>query len=137
MLAAQGRLPLADLRSDWECLAEAVPTASCVIAFATTFILVILFTMGRHRFAWWPIHPLLFLTLATWQSRILAFSFLLGWFVKRAVSKYGGGELYQKLKPLMIGLVAGEMLGGVVPMMFGAIYYWVQGEPPKSFAIYR
>jgi hypothetical protein len=136
-LVAQGALPAVDLRSGWARLADATPTLGCVLAFATTFVLVILFTMGRHRFSWWPIHPLLFLVLATWQSRILAFSFLIGWAVKKAVTKYGGADHYQKLKPLMIGLVTGEMLAGIVPMIIGAVYYWVQGEPPKSFAIYR
>ena len=136
-LMAQGALPAVDARSGLRRLLDARPSPGCVIAFATMFVLVLLFTLGRHRFPWWPIHPLLFLVLATWQSRILAFSFLIGWTVKKIVTKYGGAEHYQRLKPLMIGLVAGEMLAGIIPMIIGAVYYWVQGEPPKSFAIYR
>jgi hypothetical protein len=136
-LEAQGLLPLVDQRSFLARLREILPMASCVLAFLGTFTLVIVFTICRHRFAWWPIHPLLFLVLATWQSRILAFSFLLGWAVKRSVAKYGGARVYQRVKPLMIGLVAGEMLAGLVPMVIGAVYYMIQGEPPKSFAIYR
>jgi hypothetical protein len=35
----------------------------------------------------------------------------------------------------MIGLVAGEVLAGVVPLIVGAIYYHVTGDPPKPFSI--
>jgi hypothetical protein len=136
-LMAQGALPAVDARSGIRRLLAARPDPGCLLAFILMFVLVLLFTMGRHRFSWWPIHPLLFLVLATWQSRILAFSFLIGWTIKKAVTKYGGAEHYQRLKPLMVGLVAGEMLAGILPMIIGAIYYLVQGEPPKSFAIYR
>ncbi|HNR94497.1 MAG TPA: hypothetical protein PKK36_07805, partial [Kiritimatiellia bacterium] len=98
--------------------------------------LVVLFTAGRHRFAWWPVHPLLFLVLGTWQSCLLAFSFLLGWGVKKAVTKYGGANIYQQLKPLMFGLIAGEMLGGVLPMIVSVIYYIAtDGQIPKAYQI--
>jgi hypothetical protein len=136
-LAAQGALAALDQRSLWERLAEASATPSSLVAFSLTSGLVVLFTWCRHRFAWWPLHPLLFLVLGTWQSCCLAFSFLLGWLVKTGVTKYGGAGLYVRLKPLMIGLIAGEMLGGIIPMLIGAIYYACTGTPPKVFAVFR
>jgi hypothetical protein len=136
-LEAQGLLQVVDQRSFLQRMREVLPMTPCVLAFLGTFCLVVIFTVCRHRFAWWPIHPLLFLVLATWQSRVLAFSFLLGWAIKRSVAKYGGAKIYQQFKPFMIGIVAGEMLAGLVPMLIGAAYYAIQGEPPKSFAIYR
>jgi len=136
-LEAQGAAGAAATESGWKRLAAASPKAPCVIGFALTFSLVLLFTFLRHRFPWWPFHPLLFLVLGTWQSKCLAFSFLLGWAVKAGVTKYGGAAAYQKLKPLMIGLIAGEMLAGVVPMIIGAVYYFVTGKPPEAFAIFR
>ena len=136
-LEAQGTLSLSETLEGWQRFGEAIPTGQCVIGFAVMFSLVLLFTFLRHRFAWWPLHPLLFLVLATWQSRMLAFSFLLGWLIKTCVTKYGGASLYQKLKPLMIGLVAGEMLAAIIPMIIGAAYYFITGEPPESFSVYR
>ena len=59
-------------------------------------------------------HP--HLRIGTFQSRMLAFSFLLGCAVKTVVTKYGGAERYQKLKPLMIGLIAGVIVVGSVVM---------------------
>ena len=136
-LSAQAALPALDERTPWQRLGQAAAAPGSLIAFATTFSLVILFTLCRHRFAWWPIHPLLFLVLGTWQSCVLAFSFLIGWLIKKSVTKYGGAALYARLKPLMTGLIAGEMLACLVPMIIGAIYYAWTGNPPKTFALFR
>jgi len=51
------------------------------------------------------------------------------------VTKYGGAGGYQKLKPLMLGLIAGDMMGGGIPIIIGLVYYLVTGLPPKSFRI--
>ena len=134
-LAAQGMVGAAAQVEGLARLGAMIPIKPCLIAFAVTFLLVLLFTSLRHHLPWWPFHPLLFLVLGTWQSCTLGFSFLLGWFVKACVSKYGGADMYQKLKPLMIGLIAGEMLSGVVPMLIGAVYYWVTGKPPPPFSV--
>ena len=136
-LSAQAALPALDERSPWQRFRQASPAPGSLVAFAITFALVILFTLCRHRFAWWPLHPLLFLVLGTWQSCLLAFSFFIGWLVKKSVTKYGGAALYARLKPLMIGLIAGEMLACLMPMIIGAVYYASTGTPPKTFALFR
>jgi len=51
------------------------------------------------------------------------------------VAKYGGARIYQFVKPLMIGLVAGEVLAIVVTAVVGSVYYLKTGEPPKSYRI--
>jgi len=111
------------------------PHAAALIAFGATFGLVVLFSIGRMRLAGWPLHPVLFLVLGTYQSQVLGFSFLLGWLVKAAVLRYGGAGLYRRLKPVMIGLVVGEMLAGLLTMLIGGIYYASTGRPPKSFIV--
>ncbi len=32
----------------------------------------------------------------------------------------------------MIGLIAGDMVGGVIPMIIGAVIYATTGEPPPG-----
>ncbi len=66
---------------------------------------------------------------------MLASSFLAGWAIKTLVTKYGGAAWYQRLKPLMFGLVAGEMLGALAPMLAGFVYWLMTGQPPKAFNI--
>jgi len=77
----------------------------------------------------------MFIVLGTFQSRTLAFSFLIGCLIKVLVTKYGGAAGYRRVKPFMVGVIAGDMLGGLVPMVAGAIYYFATGEPPKRFLV--
>jgi len=114
---------------------QALPHKAGMVAFFSAMSLVLLFTFFRMRFTGFPLHPVLFLVLGSYQSRYLGFSFLVGWMIKRSVVKYGGAHLYARLKPLMIGLIAGEMVAGAITMLIGAIYYFVQNQPPKPFII--
>ena len=134
-LRLQGNLELSESLSGWERFGELSPKTDCVVGFVITMSLVLAFAAGRLRFPWWPLHPVLFVMMGTWQSKQLAASFLIGWAIKVGVTKYGGGAGYNRVKPLMIGLIAGDMLGGIIPMIAGAIYYWVTGEPPESYRV--
>ncbi|MCY2928620.1 MAG: hypothetical protein NTV86_03840 [Planctomycetota bacterium] len=63
----------------------------------------------------------------------MAFSFLLGWLAKIAATHLGGHTVYEKVKPLMIGLIAGEILAATIPMIVGALYYLFTGRTPVGF----
>jgi hypothetical protein len=134
-LEAQGTLEAALSTSGWHHFVDIIPSKPVVIGFLVTFSLVLLFTFCRHRFAWWPLHPLMFLILGTWQSQNLAFSFLLGCLIKTGVTKFGGTTVYHRLKPLMIGLIAGEMIAGIIPVVISASYYFIQHKPPIKFTV--
>lgn len=99
----------------------------------TGFVLVIAFSLLRLRFTRWPIHPVFFLVASTHPMARFNHSFLIGWFLKAAVMKWGGTELYNKLKPLMFGIIAGELLGGLIFMVSGAIYYFATGSKPPTY----
>lgn len=135
-LKAQGNLEEAGKLSGWAWFRELTPNGPCVLAFCIALGLTLSFAAARLRFPRWPLHPIMFLVLATWQSRCFAFSFLIGCLIKVAVTKYGGASAYQRLKPLMIGVIAGDMLGGLLPMILGALSYLVWGEPPKRFMVF-
>jgi len=134
-LDAQGTLEESNRLSGWQRFAAIRPDRSSMITFACSFGVVLLFMFLRHRFPAWPFHPLMLVAMSMWSASMFAFSILIGWLVKTLVMRYGGAALYQKLKPLMIGLIAGELLGIVVPVIIGAIYYVVTGEPPKVFHV--
>ena len=134
-LAAQGTLELAGSQRGWARLATASPNLPCMAALATGLALVLIAATCRLRFPWWPIHPVLFLTWATEPIWRMCGAFLLGWLVKTALTKYGGVSVYQKVKPLMIGLIAGEVLGAVFPSIIGAIYFMATGESPVAFLV--
>jgi hypothetical protein len=135
-LKAQGEYKAAVQRSGWQRFTAARPGKPYVIAFLIGLGLVLLCNVARMRFPWWPIHPVMFLVLGTFQAVIFSGSFLIGWIIKVMIVKYGGGELYKRLKPIMIGLIAGEMVAGAIFVLFGFVYYMITGQPPKRFGIF-
>ncbi len=98
--------------------------------------LVIVVSTLRLRFSKWPLHPVVFLIWGTWAPGELWSSFLIGWAFKGAVMRFGGSKVYQSLKPVVLGLVAGELLGAIVPIVVGFIYFLTTGELPKKFMIF-
>ncbi len=65
-----------------------------------------------HRFYWWPIHPIGYLTAYSSAMRILWFSFFIGWLCNALCMRYGGVGLFRKLQFLFIGLIIGDLLMG-------------------------
>lgn len=134
-LRLRGSLAEASGRSGWQRFGHLSPNRDCVLAFGIAAMLVLGFTVGRLRFPKWPIHPVIFIVLGTWQSRRLAASFLVGWLIKVIVTRLMGGRSYQRVKPIMIGLIAGDVIGGIIPMIAGGVYYAVTGQTPKPFRV--
>jgi hypothetical protein len=130
-LAAQGVLATAGAGA----VHQLRPNSPCLIALAAGLGLVLVCSVARLRFRWWPLHPLMFVVWATGHMKHFAFAFLLGWAIKSAVARYGGSRLVNRLKPLMVGLIAGEVLGAVVPSLIGTVYYLVTGERPPRFLV--
>lgn len=134
-LDAQGQLEDAGAVTGLRRLLNAAPNGQAIATFLISAALVLVFSGLRLRFANWPLHPVMFLVWSTYAGNAFAQSFIIGWLIKVSVTKYGGAKIYQQFKPLMFGLIAGEMLGGVVPMIVSLIYYIFTGEPPKPFLV--
>jgi len=96
--------------------------------------LVVLCSVLRLRFSWWPLHPVLFLVWTTYPLRMFSTSFLIGWFVKTMVTRLGGHRAYEACRPLMFGAIAGDVLGALLFMIVGAVSYAQTGTLP---IIYR
>ena len=90
----------------------------------------------RLRFTWWPLHPIIFLVWYTYPMACFSHSFLLGWFIKMLVTRLGGGQTFRRGRALMIGIIAGDLLGGLVFMVVGAIYYAVMDAPGEAYRIF-
>ncbi len=78
---------------------------------------------------------MLFVFGLIYEARMMGFSFLLGWFVKSMITRYGGARAYQRVKPLMIGLVAGELMAALTPLVVGMLYRAFTGRLPAPFRI--
>jgi hypothetical protein len=135
-LSLLGQLELSNAYKPLERVANIHPDPRFLWAVGAGFVLVLIISAMRLRFSWWPLHPLLFLVWGTWVVGVFAFSFLLGWFIKTVVTKLGGAPAYQRTKKLMVGVVAGDMLGGLTFMVVGWIYYIATGLMPESYRIF-
>lgn len=129
-LAAQGSLEQSNALGTVGRMLHARPSAAAVSAFFIALAACIGLGIGRLRFAWWPLHPVCFVFVDQVHGQMLAFSFLLGWCIKSSVERYGGARLYRQLKPLMIGLIAGELAGMFVPSVVGTVAYLCGVQAP-------
>ena len=135
-LMAQGTLEQAEAVSGWGRFAHMQPNATCMWCLGIGLALVLLFSAARLHFTWWPLHPMLFVTWNTPHMPHFAGSFFIGWVIKKLVIKYGGTGVYNRARPFMIGLIAGEIFGAILPSIVAAIYYVVtNGEMPKAFHV--
>ena len=92
--------------------------------------------VARLRWSWWPLHPIAFLVWGTYPIAMFGPSFLLGWLIKAAVVGTTGARGYHQVKPLMVGVIAGELLSGLFWMLVGASYYFATGKAPVAYSIF-
>ena len=135
-LRTQGELERAETQSGFGRIFSIAPSKTLIVGFAIAFAVFLLLTFARLRVPWWPIHPVLMLVWATYPGARFASSYLIGFVLKTAIVKYGGDKAYQRLKPMMIGLIAGDMLFGILTSFVGGIYYLATGSPPPRFSVF-
>jgi hypothetical protein len=82
----------------------------------------------RHRFVWWPLHPVGLAVSGTHLLRHISFTIFLTWLLKLMVMKIGGPSIYRKSQPLFIGLLVGYVLGVVFSTMLDVIWFPEQGH---------
>jgi len=136
ILKAEDQLEAAEQAGMAQRFAAVRPTRGFVGFFAVGLALLLACAVMRLRFSRWPLHPVLFLVWFTWNGSTFAWSFMVGWFVKALVVRYGGGKTYRRLKPAMLGVIAGEMGAGLLFMLVGAVYYFLTGLPPERYAVF-
>jgi hypothetical protein len=86
-----------------------VEAGSWITFFAIAGAIVMLvLVICYHRFYWWPIHPLGYLTAYSSAMRILWVSFFIGWACNTLCMRYGGVTLFKKVQFFFIGLIIGD-----------------------------
>ncbi|MCM8818495.1 MAG: hypothetical protein NC915_03330 [Candidatus Omnitrophica bacterium] len=74
-------------------------------ALLTIFLLIF-----RIKLLNFPFHPLGFAFSTIMMTNALWFSIFISWLLKSFVLRYGGAKIYEKLKPLFIGLIIGQFV---------------------------
>ncbi len=71
---------------------------------------MLILTLCRYNFAWWPIHPIGFPIAPTWGVQMSMGSIFVAWLAKTILLRLGGVSLYLKAKPFFIGMLIGHLL---------------------------
>ena len=78
----------------------------------------------RHRFLWWPIHPIGLPVGGTYVMFFAWSSMALGWLAKWIVLRYGGITLFRRLRPFFLGMVLGQVSSAGLWMAVDLIAGW-------------
>jgi hypothetical protein len=135
-LESEGLTTVSLTASTAERLAMIDVNADVVPWIALGMIFVLACTFARLRIAGWPLHPVAFLVWGTYPCAKFWFSFLLGWLIKVVIVKLAGERYFRRALPLMVGLIAGELVAGLAWILVGVIYYLTTGQTPASYRIY-
>ncbi len=135
-LSAREELTAAMHVNGLERLSAIRPQKGAMGWIVTGLLLVLTCAWARLRFAWWPIHPVIFMVFGSVAAMRFAASFFIGWAIKVAVVRLGGTRSYHTVQPLMIGLIAGEIVAVLVWTVVGAIYFWSTGTVPVRYDIF-
>ncbi len=77
----------------------------------------------RHRFIWWPLHPIGFPIASTYTIVYYGWlSIFLAWMMKSVVLRYGGIAAYRALQPFFLGLILGEFATACLWVLLDGIY---------------
>lgn len=89
----------------------------------------------RLRVPWWPLHPVIFLVWGTYLASFLAASFLVAWLIKNRLIAIGGQCAYERVRPMMVGVIAGELAMVVVWGITSLVYRLSTATPPEAYRV--
>ncbi len=132
---AMGTFGQAQAAGGWDWL-DGLGHEPGVIVFTTIGLAMVLTcAFAMLRLPWWPLHPVIFVIVGTLPSMWFGWSFLLGWLIKVAALKFGGINAYKGLTPLMVGIIAGEVLAMLGWIVVGWLYYHQTNTLPTTYRI--
>jgi hypothetical protein len=92
------------------------------------FIIVVILSLARARFAWWPLHPMGFLiTGSAYMDYTGAWTaFLSAWVLKWVTLRIGGSKAYEDYGvPCASGVLAGFVIVIIIGIIVGLIRWFI------------
>ena len=109
-----------------------VPDMQKLIVWLIGAAEVLLLSGLRTWLPWWPLHPVGLAFQNSIGVRVFGFSAFLAWLIKLAIMRLGGMALFNKFRPMFLGILIGyaAMIGisaFVDAMWFPGRGHWVHG----------
>jgi hypothetical protein len=99
------------------------PRSWVLIFIACGAAVMLALVVCYHRFYWWPIHPIGYLTAYSSAMWTLWFSFFVGWACNVLCMRYGGTALFKNLRFFFIGLIIGDFFMAGSWAIYGLFSY--------------
>ncbi len=103
-----------------------------VVFFGLGGLVTLLLIYLRHRFVWWPLHPIGMAISGSYLARRTSMTILLAWLVKLVMLKVGGPSFFRKSRPLFIGLLTGYVLGVALSAFIDILWF-----PERGHSVHR
>ena len=68
----------------------------------------------QHHYLWWPLHYIGLPVSDSWVLGWAWFSVFIGWLLKYTIFKFTGSRGYVVYKPIFVGMIAGQLIGGAL-----------------------
>lgn len=120
------------LKSSIDGANRTIPDTQKLIVWLFGAAEVLLLSSLRTWLPWWPIHPVGLAFQNSTGVRVFGFSAFLAWVIKLSIMRFGGMGLFNKFRPLFLGILIGyaAMIGisaFVDAMWFPGQGHWVHG----------
>lgn len=110
------------------------PTHDRAANLGLGFGVAVALTVLRLYFTWWPLHPVGYLLVATPPANYFWFSIFLGWLAKCVVLRLGHASLYERCKPIFLGLILGETAAAAAWLLASHALH-LAGLPYRSYLV--
>ena len=94
-----------------------------VTYMAVGAVIVVLLSSMRMAFVNWPFHPAGYALAVSFAMDYFWFAFLVSWFAKLMIVRYGGMKLHNALVPFFLGLILGDFFIGSVWALIGPVIH--------------
>jgi hypothetical protein len=94
---------------------------SPIVHVAIGFVVTALLEVASLRWASWPLLPVGFVASYGAFIQNAWFSVFVGWLAKVLIVRFGGSSLFQRARPLFVGIIFGEGLAAGVWLVINAI----------------
>jgi uncharacterized protein DUF6784 len=92
-------------------------------AYGLGFVITCFLSLMRHRFLWWPLHPIGYVMAIYGGFSEFWSSVFVGWLIKAIIMKFFGLRASRRAVPFFLGLILGDYVISSSWTLVGTIFH--------------